>query len=78
MKEELQQVGSAGSPHNCMHYVYFHCLPDGTPFYVGKGVGKRSELMKRNYLHAAIVRKHGKENVQVDVIPCLDEDEARV
>lgn len=43
-------------------YTYLHCKPNGDPFYVGKGIGKRShDLSRRSKWHKAIVAKHGIE-----------------
>lgn len=58
-------------------YTYVHCRPDGTPFYIGKGHGKRAyEFKDRNDHHKCIVAKHGKENIIVEVMPCKSEAEA--
>ncbi len=59
-------------------YTYLHCKPDGTPFYVGKGHGKRSHRLRygRNVHHQRIVAKHGEKNILVYVFPCDSEQEA--
>ena len=59
-------------------YVYLHCKPDGTPFYVGKGCGPRCKTMYRPYNkhYQSIVEKYGKENIIVGVTYCVDEQEA--
>jgi len=42
------------------HYVYLHYKPDGSPFYVGKGVGKRAYTKYgRNNYWKAVVNKYG-------------------
>ena len=48
-------------------YIYLHCKPDLTPFYVGKGSGKRSHDFcgRRNKHHKNIVAKYGAENIDV-------------
>ncbi len=60
-------------------YTYIHCKPDGTPFYVGKGNGKRSHEFgrgRRSMHHQNIVAKYGKENIGVFVFPCDSEEQA--
>lgn len=58
-------------------YTYLHCKPNGDPFYVGKGSGKRaSNFYKRNAHHKAIVAKYGKSNIGVYVFCCDSEQEA--
>jgi hypothetical protein len=61
-------------------YVYFHCKPDGTPFYVGKGCGPRYKispsLRAYNKHHQHIVEKYGKENIKIEIQLCADEQEA--
>lgn len=58
-------------------YVYLHCKPDGTPFYVGKGSGNRSHSFgRRNPYHKNVVAKYGKENIEVLVFPQVCEQTA--
>lgn len=61
-----------------MFYVYFHSKPDGSPFYVGKGCGKRASTVwhNRNRHYKFIVAKYGKENIKVSTIPCQSESDA--
>jgi len=62
-------------------YTYIHCKPDGTPFYVGKGSGRRAYRIKgvgRNPHHANIVKKYGKDNVLVFIFLCDTEGQALV
>lgn len=65
------------------YYIYLHCKPDGTPFYVGKGCNglghsKRSHDLKRsrNAHHRAVVEKYGAENIGIFVFHCESEDQA--
>jgi hypothetical protein len=62
-------------------YIYLHFKPDSTPFYVGKGSGGRGNSLHpsiryHNKWHQRIVEKYGKENITIDIIPCIDESEA--
>lgn len=61
-------------------YVYLHCKPDGDPFYVGKGHGKRCREFKigRNAKHKAVVAKHGADSVVVMVFNRASEHAALV
>lgn len=60
-----------------MNYAYVHCKPDGTPFYVGKGVRSRYKNFKyRNTYHKRIVAKYGQENILIGVIPCSNNENA--
>ncbi len=60
------------------YFVYFHCRPDGSIFYVGKGIERRAKNLYRrhNLHHQNIVAKYGKENILVEITPCADEEEA--
>lgn len=56
------------------HYAYIHCKPDGTPFYVGKGHGKRAwKFGQRRKHHHNIVAKYGAENILVGKMDCSTE-----
>jgi len=59
-------------------YVYLHCKPDGTPFYVGKGTKRRTLLLYRdsNKHYNNVISKYGKENIIIQVQCCMDEQEA--
>jgi len=58
-------------------YVYVHCRPDGSPFYVGKGVGNRSHDFRkcahRNQYHQNVTTKYGKDNIEILLLPCETE-----
>lgn len=55
-------------------YVYLHCVPNGDPFYVGKGQGKRSHnLTHRSAYHKSVSAKYG---VEILVFPRSTEKEA--
>lgn len=57
-------------------YVYIHKKPDGTPFYVGKGHGKRAyKFRERNPHHQSILDKY-KGQIIVEVINCINESQA--
>lgn len=59
------------------HYTYLHCKPDLTPFYVGKGSGKRSHnFTQRNRHHQNVVLKYGAENIVVIVFKKESEEAA--
>lgn len=59
--------------------VYLHKRPDGSVFYIGKGLVRRAydfSPSRRSAYHSNIVAKYGRENITVDVIPCSCEAEA--
>ena len=56
-------------------YAYIHARPNGVPFYVGKGHGKRSHKFSvRNPHHKNVVTKHGQKNILVKEIECSSEN----
>ena len=56
-------------------YGYIHAKPDGTPFYVGKGHGRRMlNFTKRNPHHKNVVAKYGKENILMGKLDCSSEE----
>lgn len=61
--------------------VYLHSRPDGSVFYVGKGLRHRAYEFapsRRTQHHLNIVKKYGKENIGVRIIPCMCEREANM
>lgn len=59
-------------------YVYVHCRPNGTPFYVGKGCGHRNYEFRRNrnFHYRNIIQKYGKCNIRVYTYLCESEEHA--
>jgi hypothetical protein len=58
-------------------YAYIHAKPDGTPFYVGKGNGRRLNMFhRRNQHHKNIVAKYGRRNILIGRLDCSDEGTA--
>lgn len=52
-------------------YAYIHCKPDGTPFYVGKGVRNRYKTFSgRNPWHQKTVEKYGQKNILIGRLEC--------
>ena len=55
-------------------YAYIHAKPDGTPFYAGKGNGRRLNMFhRRNQHHKNIVEKYGRRNILIGRLDCSDE-----
>lgn len=61
------------------YYVYIHCKPNGSIFYVGKGKGKRAKnFSRRSTWHKSVVAKYGKSNIWVEFLYTeLPDDEAK-
>jgi hypothetical protein len=58
-------------------YAYIHAKPDGTPFYAGKGNGRRLNMFhRRNQHHKNIVAKYGRRNILIGRLDCSDESTA--
>jgi hypothetical protein len=59
-------------------YTYLHCLPNGNPFYVGKGIRNRAYQFDtgRNNHHKNIVAKYGRANIKVYIFECDTEAQA--
>lgn len=58
-------------------YAYIHAKPDGTPFYAGKGNGRRLNMFhRRNQHHKNIVAKYGRRNILIGRLDCSDESAA--
>ena len=59
-------------------YVYYHCRPDGSVFYIGKGTRKRSKCIsknKRNNYYNNTVAKYGAENIiKLRSLPLTEEE----
>lgn len=75
----LRSLWNTAERGNCMtkFYTYLHCKPNGDPFYVGKGFGRRSKNFNgRSQYHKNIVTKYGEENIVVFIFPCDSEAQA--
>ena len=59
-------------------YTYVHCKPNGTPFYVGKGVPRRANSLnsERNPYYLSTVEKYGAENIIINKFECASEANA--
>lgn len=59
------------------YYIYIHYKPDGAPFYVGKGHGKRAyDFHRRSSWYKAVVKKYGSGNIRIGIVLCESEVEA--
>ena len=60
------------------HYAYIHAVvlrASVTPFYVGKGAGRRAYTMAgRNRLHRSVMDTVPNHCIGVAVLPCSSED----
>lgn len=59
-------------------YVYTHAKPDGSIFYVGKGLKARVNKVQRphNSYHTRIIEKYGVENIIIESKLCESEQHA--
>ena len=58
-------------------YTYLHCKPNGDPFYVGKGCGRRAhDFNQRSEYHKNVVSKYGRENIHIFIFECASENQA--
>lgn len=76
---EITEIDYEHFERHAPFYVYLHKRPDGTVFYVGKGVRSRAfdfAPSRRTIWHKNIVAKHGRENIGVQLIPCYCEEAA--
>lgn len=57
------------------YYAYLHCRPDGSPFYVGKGHGRRMHnLTDRTVWHKHVTTKYGAHNILIGKLDCSSEE----
>lgn len=66
-------------PENPEWCAYTHHRPDGSVFYIGKGSVRRAKCLapsRRSAHHNNVVRKYGRENIAIKVIPAMSEFEA--
>lgn len=74
MNNDMREVTKYGGKQ---FYVYTHAAPDGSVFYVGKGVGDRArDFAQRTAKHKSEVASHGRKNVVIRVYPTHDEAHA--
>ena len=60
---------------NAQYYSYIQCKPNGSPFYVGKGKGRRGyDFRKRSHHYKNIITKYGAKNILVGKIDCSSEE----
>jgi len=58
-------------------FAYIHSKPDGTPFYVGKGVRTRYKNFRdRSTHHKRVVAKYGAENILIGKLDCSTNETA--
>lgn len=73
------EIDECGVPEKPSVYVYIHRRPDGEAFYIGKGMGRRAwdfSPTRRTDHHRNIMKKYGRDNIEVQIIPCMSEAEA--
>ena len=58
-------------------YIYTHARPDGSIFYVGKGVGDRArDFIQRSEHHKRVCAKYGRGQILIRAYPVQDERHA--